>query len=190
MAGSYRRIISSFVIVAGATLWAMSLEAPLRIHERPDLRRLLGYIGVAAIAVSFFYSMRKRKIIFSGGHIASWLNMHEVANVAGSFVIFLHAGFHAHAVVPFAAFFLMLTSFVSGVIGRYIYQQAKYGHALEKEKLEERGLTPGEIDDRLAFIALASSVLGRWRDFHMPLVFVFIFFIFYHAVSALYFGGF
>lgn len=186
----FKRILFSFAIVFGTILWALALELPLRIHERPDLRRLLGYLGVMAIGASFFYSLRKKKIFFSQGNIVSWLNTHEVANVVGSFIIFLHTGFHAHALVPFTAFLLMLISFVSGVVGRYIYQQAKSGLAVEKERLQDKGLAAVEIEERLAFLAIAGSVLGRWRDFHMPLVFGLTFFVFFHAVSALYFGGF
>lgn len=184
------RIVFSLAIVLVTILWALALEGSLRIDEDVELRRLLGYAGVAALILSFLYSLRKRKTFIVSGTLPAWLTTHEILNVAGSFIVFLHSGFHGHALVPFTAFVIMLVSFVSGVVGRYIYQQAKAGLSSEKERLKARGLSDKEIGDQLALLAMASRALGRWRDIHMPMVFTLFFFIIYHVLSVAYFGGF
>ena len=184
------RLVFSLAIVLVTILWAMALEGPLRIHEDVALRRLLGYAGVVALLLSFLYSLRKRKTMITAGSIPAWLTVHEILNVAGSFIVFLHSGCHGHALVPFTVFVIMLVSFVSGVVGRYIYQQAKGGLVAEKERLQAKGLSDKEIGDQLALLAMASRALGRWREIHMPMVFALFFFIIYHVLSVAYFGGF
>ena len=68
--------------------------------------RYLGIAGSALIAVSFLYSLRKRKVL-SWGSPKRWLDFHEFLSWAGALMILVHAGVHFNALLPWTAVVLM-----------------------------------------------------------------------------------
>lgn len=147
-----------------------------------------GLIGVGLVTVSFAYSLRKRRLI--PGTPIFWLFFHEWLSIIGTFVVFIHTGTHLKAIVPIITLVLIFVTFVSGLVGRYVYQNARTNIRAQKASLKKEGLTDTEIDTRLWGLIVASEALSRWRYLHKPIVFLLVIMVVFHAASALYFRGF
>ncbi len=84
----------------------------------------------------------------------------------------------------------MFTAFVSGLIGRYVYDKARSHLRVQKEELKKEGLSESDIEQRLWTLIITSDALSKWRAVHKPIVSTLAVMVLYHAVSALYYGGF
>lgn len=151
-------------------------------------RLYTGIFGVMLITSSFTYSLRKKRLI--GGSPRFWLFCHEWLAIAGTFVLLVHTGTNFKALIPTITLALTFTTFLSGLLGRYIYNNARAGLKAKHVSLKQEGLTDKEIEIRLWAHTIASATLSKWRNFHMPLVFLLIIVTIYHITSALYFRGF
>lgn len=173
-----------FLVVADAVL----IEILLDKFGVEGHRLFTGLLGVGIVTASFGYSLRKKKLI--SGSPRFWLFFHEWTSIIGTFILLVHTGTHFQAIVPVITLILTFVAFVSGLIGRYIYNNARASLKSQKASLIEKGLTESEIDTKLWGLAVASDALSKWRVIHKPIVFLLIIMVVYHATSALYYRGF
>lgn len=148
--------------------------------------RYLGIAGSALIILSFFYSLRKRKII-RFGKAKLLLQVHEGFAWTGALLILLHAGFEFDAVIPRMAVFAMLIVVASGITGKYLLKQAKESIKERRAELRAKGLTESEIEKEIFMLSLFAGKMQMWRNIHIPLTVIFAAFAFLHIVTILLF---
>ncbi len=178
------------LIVLTVTIGAILLEILFDAIGLERHKHLIGNIGSIILLISFVYSLRKRKIIFKSGNIQTWLKYHEAFAIIGTVLILVHAGFHTHAAVPLITLALIFVSFVSGLVGSYVYDAGRNELKIMREYLKTKGLTPAQIEETLKPMLEANKKFLAWRAFHMPIVSALFIFVFFHIISALYYGGF
>ena len=173
------------LVVANAIAIELLLDGyGVRLH-----RLFTGLLGTALIAVSFGYSLRKRRLV-SIGSTRGWLKAHEWLAIAGCFVIFVHTGTHIEAMVPVLTLIVLFVTFISGLFGRYLYTITRDELRAKLSGLSKEGIAPSEqAEHRLWALTVASTALSRWRALHIPIVSLFAMLLVYHVLSALYFKG-
>lgn len=185
-----RNFITLVVTLLVTMAAAVTIEITLDMYGVRGHRLLTGVTGTLLIVLSLAYSMRKKKKLFTGGSVKHWLQFHEWAAIVGTVILLIHTGTHFQALVPVVTLLLMLTTFVSGLFGRYLYNSARDEMKRKKEGLKRKGLSEPEIEEKLAGLVTTSEALAKWRVAHMPIVAALSLMTVYHAVSALYYGGF
>ena len=174
------------LVVANAVLIEMVLDMyGLELH-----RLLTGLVGTFLVIVSFGYSLRKRKIFITKGAMKGWLLSHEWLAIAGCFIIFIHTGTHIKAIVPVLTLVFLFVTFISGLIGRYVYNTTKGELKARRKEFKKEGYSDQEIEQKIWALTVTSSALSKWRTVHMPIVSILAILVLYHTVSALYFRGF
>lgn len=148
--------------------------------------RWAGPLGVLVLALSFGYSARKRKFLFTGS-MPAWLRFHEYLSWLGALLIMVHSGIHLHAWLPWAATVAMLAATASGLVGKYLLQSARNKMKAAKAKLAAQGLSEEEIEDQLLADSLTLKTLANWRKGHMPVTYTFFFLALFHVVSIFFF---
>lgn len=101
------------------------IDSSTKIHAGPGgyVSLWLGWIGLAAMIIMNVYSIRKRSsAMASMGSLRSWLNFHVFCGLVGPTLILFHCELKVRGVVGIA-FWSMMVSFSSGIIGRYFYLQ-------------------------------------------------------------------
>ncbi|MBE9504646.1 MAG: hypothetical protein IME96_10765 [Proteobacteria bacterium] len=179
-------LLTIFLVVINAIL----IEVILDLFGVKGHRLFTGITGTLIIIISFAYSMRKRKKFITFGSPKKWLIGHEWLAIAGTFVIFVHTGTHFTALVPIITLIFMFIAFLSGLIGRYVYNNAKSELKTKKAEFKESGITEAEIEQKLWALIIASDALSKWRTVHLPIISFLVVMVLYHAVTALYFAGF
>lgn len=179
-------ILTVFLVVSNAIL----IENVLDLYGVARHRLFTGVFGTMLVILSFGYSMRKRKKVIVAGKMKGWLLSHEWLAVIGTVIIFIHTGNHFQALVPIITFLFMFTTFISGLVGKYVYSEAQSELIGMKTGFRKEGLSEAEIEERLTALTIASKALAKWRNIHMPFVAILAVMVVYHAVSALYYGGF
>lgn len=82
-----------------------------------------GVVGTTMIVLLFLYSWRKRSRRLSKvGKTQTWLSLHIFCGVVGPLLIVLHSSFKVTGLVA-VSFWAMVAVALSGVFGRYLYQQ-------------------------------------------------------------------
>lgn len=177
----------TILLVVGNTIL---IEQILDLFGVRGHRLLTGIGGTLLVILSFGYSMRKRKKLFKSGGMKGWLRGHEWLAIGGTVIIFVHTGTHFHSIVAIITLIFMFIAFISGLIGRYVYDNVRAELKLKKESLKRDGLSDKEIEENLTGLATASDALSKWRLYHMPVISILGVMVVYHAISALYYGGF
>jgi len=137
----------------------------------------LGPLGTALIALSFLYSLRKRKKI-SFGAPKKLLELHETLAWVGSLLILVHAGIHLNAIIPWLAIVAMLVVVASGFTGSILVKQAT-------ETLKAKQASGGE--DNTTLDAMTLDLMKKWRVVHMPINAVFVSLFAIHLVTVVLF---
>lgn len=180
-------LITTVILVFGN---AILIEQVLDMYGIRGHRLLSGIIGTLLVILSFGYSMRKRKKLFKSGGMKGWLRGHEWLAILGTVIIFVHTGTHFHGIVAIITLIFMFIAFISGLIGRYVYDNVRAEMKYKKEALKKDGLSDKEIEESLAGLATASEALSKWRLYHMPVISILGVMVVYHTIAALYYGGF
>ncbi|MCB8746340.1 hypothetical protein LHU53_05415 [Rhodoferax sp. U2-2l] len=150
--------------------------------------RYLGILGTLLIIVSFYYSLRKRKIVTSGNPV-TLLRLHEFSAWLGSLMILIHAGVHFNAILPWLATVAMSVNVVSGLVGRLLLKRAKAHVQTQREQLQQRGLSDPEVEQAVFWDAVALYVMNQWRKVHIPIYVVFLVIALGHILSVFMFWG-
>jgi hypothetical protein len=184
------RISTLFLTLILVITNAILIETILDMYGIRGHRLFTGIVGTLVLILSFGYSLKKRKKLLVVGKIKSWLLAHEWLAIVGSVIIFIHTGTHLKAIVPIITLILMFTAFLSGLIGRYVYDKARGRLTMQREELKKEGLSESDIEQRLWALIITSNALSKWRAVHKPIVSILAVMILYHTVSAIYYGGF
>jgi hypothetical protein len=133
----------------------------------------LGIIGSAMILLLLIYSLRKRiKFMQRWGDLGVWLRYHIFLGVAGPVLITLHTSGKIGGLVSIS-YWSMAAVALSGVFGRYLYQQIPrnvLGETLSIDEVEQRNeailvelSTSAGMDDR-ALGALENFATGKLEN--------------------------
>ena len=134
--------------------------------------RYLGIPGTIFILLSFFYSLRKRKLI-SVGKPKTLLNLHQVFAWLGALMILVHAGIHVYAILPWLALVAMLVNVISGMTGKYLLDRSRRFLAEKKDAYVARGLSSEAIEKEMFWDATAVDLMKKWRAVHFPITLAF-----------------
>ena len=134
--------------------------------------RYLGIPGTILILSSFFYSLRKRKLI-SVGKPKVLLTLHEALTWLGALMILVHAGVHVYSILPWLALIAMLVNVISGMTGKYLLDRSRRYLAAKKEAYTERGLTGEAVEREIFWDAVTVDMMKQWRAVHFPITLAF-----------------
>jgi hypothetical protein len=141
-------LLVAWVVITGWSFYTTSVaDRPHHVDFR-DLRPAgiighgLGILGTLMVLLLLIYSLRKRaRLMRNWGELRIWLRYHIFLGVAGPILITLHTSFKFHGLVS-VSYWSMAAVALSGVIGRYLYQQIPrnvLGEALGADIMEARG---------------------------------------------------
>ena len=101
----------------------------------------LGILGSLMVITLLVYSLRKRsRLMRRWGDLSVWLRYHIFLGVAGPVLITLHTSFKVDGLVA-VSYWSMVAVALSGVFGRYLYQQIPrnvLGETLTTNDIESR----------------------------------------------------
>ncbi len=126
----------------------------------------LGPIGTALIALSFLYSLRKRKQIELSTP-KKLLELHQTLSWVGALLVLVHAGIHFNGIIPWLAVVAMLVVVASGFTGSILVKQAS-------ETLRAQKAAGSGSEDNMVLDAMTLDLMKRWREAHMPINAVFL----------------
>ena len=178
-----RKKVVPFLKLFGALILATVItDALLHQFELVWIGRWLGIPGVILILLSFFYSMRKRKVI-SFGKPKTLLTLHETLTWIGALMILVHAGIHIYTILPWLALIAMLVNVISGMTGKYLLDRSRRFLAEKKEVYSQQGLSEQEIEKKLFWDATTFDLMKKWRAVHLPITLVFAVLAITHILS-------
>lgn len=162
-----------FLAMFGSLILATIItDALLHQFELIWIGRWLGIPGTILILLSFFYSMRKRKVI-SFGKPKTLLALHETLTWLGALMILVHAGIHIYTILPWLALIAMLVNVISGMTGRYLLDRSRRFMAEKKDFYAQQGLSEEETEKKLFWDATAFDLMKKWRAVHLPITLAF-----------------
>ncbi|MGB5330281.1 MAG: hypothetical protein WBO58_18880 [Gammaproteobacteria bacterium] len=168
-----RKEVIPFVMMFGALILATIItDTLLHQFDLVWIGRWLGIPGTILILLSFFYSMRKRKMI-SFGKPRTLLILHETLTWLGALMILVHAGIHIYTILPWLALFAMLVNVISGMTGKYLLDRSRRFLAAKKEAYSQQGLSEEAIEKKLFWDATTFDLMKKWRVVHLPITLVF-----------------
>ncbi len=131
----------------------MTKHALLKPSGRIGIR--LGMLGVGMFLAIFLYPLRKRWTWLARQGISRhWLDFHVLLGLSAPFVIALHSSFKFHGFAGIA-FWIMLAVSISGIVGRYLYNQIpRRVNAAEFSRKELQ-----DLQDKLAEQLAAQKIL-------------------------------
>ncbi len=170
----------------GLILTTIITDALLHQFELVWIGRWLGIPGTILILLSFFYSMRKRKII-SFGKPKALLTLHEIMTWIGALMILVHAGIHIYTILPWLALIAMLINVISGMTGTYLLNRSRRFLAEKKKVYSQQGLSEEVIEINLFWDATTFDLMKKWRAVHLPITLAFAVLSVTHIFSILLF---
>ena len=167
-----KEILPSVLLLGSLIAGTLIVDALLHQFNLVWIGRYLGIPGTLLILSSFFYSMRKRKLI-NVGKPKALLALHETFTWLGALMILVHAGVHAYTILPWLALIAMLVNVISGMTGKYLLDRSRRYLAEKKEIYAQRGLSGEALDKEVFWDAVAVDVMKQWRAVHFPITLVF-----------------
>ncbi len=178
-----RKEVLPFLGMFGALIVSTTIiDALLHLFDLVWVGRYLGIPGVILILVSFFYSMRKRKLI-TVGKPRNLLILHETLTWLGALMILVHAGVHIYTILPWLALLAMLINVISGMTGKYLLGRSRRFLAEKQEDYARQGLTGEAVEKKLFWDATALDAMKKWREIHLPITLVFAVLSISHILS-------
>ena len=150
---------------------AIAIDYFLHRFQLISVGRYLGFIGTFVIAISFVYSLRKRKIIESGSP-KQLLLLHEYLAWAGSVMLLVHAGIHFNAVLPWLAILMLLVAVASGLVGKFLLKKANETLKERMQELINTGISKEDADKKLFFDSITVDLMRKWRVVHLPITLI------------------
>jgi hypothetical protein len=177
-------LLSLIVLVTLSLL----IDALLHIYKAVWIGRYLGIPGTLLIAGSFWYSLRKRKLV-RAGNPALLLKLHERMAWLGSLLILVHAGIHFNAILGWLAVWAMLINVISGLTGKFLLERSRRRMATAREQMREQGLTEEKLEEQLYWDSLTFDVVKKWRVIHIPITLAFAVLAIGHIAAIFLFWG-
>jgi len=178
-----RKEIFPFLVMFGALiLTTIITDALLHQFELVWIGRWLGIPGTLLILLSFFYSMRKRKMI-TFGKPKTLLLLHETLTWMGALMILVHAGIHIYAILPWLALIAMLVNVISGMTGKYLLDRSRRHLTKKKQFYSQQGLLEQTIEKKLFWDATTFDLMKKWRIVHLPISLAFAVLAISHILS-------
>ncbi|MCP4289711.1 MAG: hypothetical protein GY792_35695 [Gammaproteobacteria bacterium] len=178
-----RKEVLPFLAMFGSLILATAVtDALLHQFELVWIGRWLGIPGTILILLSFFYSMRKRKVI-SFGKPKMLLTLHEILTWMGTLLILVHAGIHIYTILPWLALIAMLINVISGMTGKFLLDRSRRFMAEKKDIYLQQGLSLQAIEKRLFWDATTFDLMKKWRTVHLPITLAFAVLGISHIVS-------
>ncbi|HEX6914613.1 MAG TPA: hypothetical protein VF145_05205 [Chitinophagaceae bacterium] len=168
-------------------LIAIGLDFLLHKLQLRSIGLYLGYAGTFTVAISFVYSLRKRKIITRGSP-KKLLELHEYLSWAGSVMLLVHAGIHFNSILPWLAILMLLTAVASGLVGKFLLKNAREMLAEKKKYLIESGLSKEEAERKLFFDSITVDMMKNWRKAHIPITGSLLVLSLFHILSVMIFS--
>ena len=164
-----RKEVTPFLVMFGALIIStMIIDALLHQFELVWIGRYLGIPGTILILLSFFYSMRKRKLI-RFGKPKNMLILHETLTWIGALLILVHAGIHIYAILPWLALTAMMINVISGMTGKYLLDRSRRFLAEKKTVYLQQGLSEEMVEKKLFWDATTFDLMKKWRTVHLPI---------------------
>jgi len=116
------------------------------------------------------------------------LDYHEYLALAGSIMILVHAGIHIHSILPWLAVFVLIINVASGLVGKYIVQQANQTIKNRKALLKNSGLSDEEISKAVFWDTITMDAMKKWRTVHLPITYLLGLFSLIHIISVILFN--
>lgn len=88
---------------------------------------------------------------------------------AGAVMIFVHAGVHFNAILPWLAVIMLLIAVASGLVGKFLLKKANETFKEKKIALAKEGLTKEEIEKKLFIDTVTVDIMKKWRVVHLPI---------------------
>ncbi len=178
-----RKEVTPFLVLFGSLIAAtMIIDALLHQFELVWIGRYLGIPGTILILLSFFYSMRKRKLI-RFGKPKNMLILHETLTWMGALLILVHAGIHIYAILPWLALTAMMINVISGMTGKYLLDRSRRFLAEKKTVYLQQGLSEEMVEKKLFWDATTFDLMKKWRAVHLPISMAFAVLGITHIVS-------
>lgn len=183
-----REVLPFLGSFAALALIALAFDGLLHLFDLLWVGRWLGIPGTLLIIGSAAYSLRKHKLIHSG-HPAKLLRWHELLAWLGSLLVLVHAGVHFNAILGWLAVWAMLINVGSGLTGKFLLDRARKRMEQARQRMRDRGLSEGELEDRLYWDSLTFDVVKQWRVVHFPITLAFAVLATAHIVAIFLFWG-
>jgi len=169
-----RKEVFPFLAMFGSLVLATIVsDALLHQFQQVWIGRWLGIPGTILILLSFFYSMRKRKIIHFGKP-KTLLTLHETLTWVGALMIMGHAGIHIYTILPWLALIAMLINVISGMTGKYLLDRSRRFLAEKRQFYAQQGLSEEAIKKQLFWDSTTFDLMKRWRAVHLPITLAFV----------------
>ena len=183
-----REVLPFFGSFAALALIALAFDGLLHLFDLLWVGRWLGIPGTLLIIGSTVYSLRKRKLIQSG-HPAKLLRWHEWLAWLGSLLVLVHAGVHFNAILGWLAVWAMLINVGSGLTGKFLLDRARKRMEEARQRMRDRGLSEGDLEDRLYWDSMTFDAVKQWRVVHFPITLAFSVLATAHIVAIFLFWG-
>ena len=182
-----KEVIPFAMMFGGLILATVITDTLLHQFDLVWIGRWLGIPGTILILLSFFYSMRKRKMI-SYGKPKTLLILHETLTWLGALMILVHAGIHIYTILPWLALIAMLVNVISGMTGKYLLDRSRRFLAAKKGAYLQQGLSEAAIEKKLFWDATTFDLMKKWRAVHLPITLAFAGLGIIHILSIFLFG--
>jgi hypothetical protein len=147
----------------------------------------LGFAGTFFIMVSFFYSLRKRKIIKSGSP-KRLLMFHEYLAWIGSIMLLVHAGIHFNSLIPWLAILMLLITVASGLVAKFLLKKSNENLKQKRQLMIAEGIDKEDVDRKLFLDSITVDWMKKWRLFHMPITLLLVIFSLIHIITIIIFS--
>ncbi len=182
----WKEVLPFLAMFGSLILTTIVTDALFHQFELVWVGRWLGIPGTILILLSFFYSMRKRKII-NIGRPKSLLTLHEVLTWMGALLILVHAGIHVYTFLPWLALIAMLVNVISGMTGTYLLGRSRRFLTEKKKVYSQQGLSEEELEKNLFWDVITFDLMKKWRVVHLPITLAFAVLSITHILSVLLF---
>jgi hypothetical protein len=163
---------------------ALLVDALLHVLNLVWIGRYLAFPGVLLIVGSFWYSLRKRRLVASG-NVGALLRVHETMSWVGAVLLLVHAGVHFDALLGWLAVGAMLINVGSGLTGKFLMARSRRRLDAAQDGMRRRGVPDAQLDEQLNRDMRAFDVVRQWRVIHVPISIAFAVLAVAHIVSIL-----
>lgn len=129
----------------------------------------LGVVGGSSMLLLLLYPLRKRiRLLHRALPLKHWFRAHMFLGVFGPVLIIFHSKLHLGSTNAAIAFYSMLTVFLSGLVGRFVYVKIHYGlygrRNSRADLKQQLGINTQEMRSRLHFARDVETMLTQFES--------------------------